>query len=225
MKNCVAIIPARGGSKRLPRKNILEIAGENMISYPIINAIKCGLFDEVYVSTEDEEVKGIAAAYNASIIDRPSEFSSDEATVDEVCLHAIGYLKGIKVKVEQFCCIYPTAVLLSPETLLESKKMLVEDTDFVMGVSNFEFSPLNALTENTEGYLEHKWPDYISAKSQDLPSLVASNGTFYWANSLSFEKEKTLLGSHLKGYLVPTFETSDINTAEDLKRIKNILED
>ena len=224
MHKCIAIIPARGGSSRLPRKNILKAGGKNLIAYPITAAQQSELFDGIYVSTEDAEIREIATSYGAEVIDRSEALNRDEATVDQVCIHALASLQNTGIPFNTFCCIYATAVLLSPRSLVESKKLLDQNTQFVMGISVFEHLPLHALSVNDDDFLEYKWPEYLNLKTQDFPTFVASNGTFYWAKRDAFEREKTILGSRLKGYVVPRSEVSDINTKEDFYRIKKILE-
>jgi pseudaminic acid cytidylyltransferase len=217
----VALIPARGGSKRLPRKNILELAGKPVLAYPIDAALATGMFDEIYVSTEDQEIARVALCLGAKVIDRPPEISGDRSTVAQVCLHALETLSGVDI----FCCIYATAVFLKPSTILESHKLLYHKAgaDFVMGVSKYEYSPVQALKENEHGFLSYMWPNWQGIQSQFYPHLVVSNGTFYWGRREAFLKEKTFYGNRLRGFIVPSCQVSDIDTPKDFEKVRKFL--
>jgi len=218
MLHTIAIIPARGGSKRLPRKNVLDLGGRPMLAHTINTAKNSGLFDEVFVSTEDEQISKIASTFGATVVKRPHELASDRSTVVEVCMHALGQLPDAKV----FCCIYATAVLLEPDTLRRSFDMLDEPSkaNFVMGVSNFEFPAVQALASNSHGFLSYMWPEWINIQSQFYPDLVVSNGSFYWARRDAFLKERTFYGENLRGYLVPRDQVKDINDGADFEMLK-----
>ena len=213
----VALIPARGGSKRLPRKNILEVGGIPMLAHPILTALASGLFEHVYVSTEDVEIAEIAKKYGAEVIKRPPQIAEDCSTVVQVCLHTLGVCPDINL----MCCIYPTAVLPTPETLVSAYALLQgePEADFVMGVSEYEHPPVQALKADDNGYLSYMWPEWRGIQSQFQPNLVVSNGTFYWARRSALIDEKTFYGQWLKGAVVPSDEVSDIDTQEDLTRI------
>lgn len=215
-----AIIPARGGSKRLPRKNVLEVGGRPMLSYVIEMATRCHLFDNVYVSTEDEEIGKVAKEYGAEVIERPLEYARDTSTVADVCMHVL----NSKPEIGRFCCIYPTSILLNCETILEGYHLLnTEKIDFVMGVSEYEYPPVQALKVNSDGFLSYMWPDWRGIQSQAYPSFFVSNGSFYWAKCSAFLEEKTFYGKRLKGVLVPMTEVSDVDTQEDLLKLKSKL--
>ena len=210
-----ALIPARGGSKRLPRKNILEIGGKPMLAYPIEAAFASGLFDMVYVSTEDVEIARVAESYGAAIIERPIEIAEDRSTVVQVCLHALEML----AEVDLLCCIYATAVLLKPESIVEGYQILSNqpETEFVMGVSKFELPPLQSLKECPDGYLSYMWPEWKCVQSQMYPRLVVSNGTLYWARREALLRQKTFYGDRLRGILLPDEQVCDIDTEVDLE--------
>jgi pseudaminic acid cytidylyltransferase len=211
----VALIPARGGSKRLPRKNILEVGGVPMLAYPILTARASGLFEHIYVSTEDEEIAEIAQQHGAEVIRRPSQIAEDRSTVVQVCLHAL----EVHPDIDLMCCIYATAVLLTPETLVGAHTLLCEkpEADFVMGVSEYEHPPVQALKADDNGYLSYMWPEWRGIQSQLQPHLVVSNGTFYWARRNALFEEKTFYGRRLKGSVVPTEQASDIDTQNGYK--------
>lgn len=213
----VVLIPARGGSKRLPRKNIAEVGGVPMLAHPIMATRASGLFDHIYVSTEDAEIAEIANQYGAEVIERPLQIAEDRSTVVEVCLHAL----ETNPDIELMCCLYATAVLLTPKTLITAYELLsaAPEADFVMGVSEYEYPPVQALKADDNGYLSYQWPEWRGIQSQFHPSLVVSNGSFYWARRHALMEEKTFYGRRLKGFIVPSEQVSDIDTQEDLTKI------
>ena len=212
-----ALIPARGGSKRLPRKNILDLGGKPMLAYPIEAALATGLFDRVYVSTDDVEIAKIAEVYGAMVIDRPIEIASDQSTVVEVCLHAL----ETDPEIDLLCCIYATAVLLRPGSIKAGHHLIGNqpETDFVMGVSGFEHSPVQALKKSVDGYLSYMWPDWKGVQSQFHPHLVVSNGSLYWAKREALLNEKTFYGNRLRGVVLDMDEVCDVDTEDDYEAL------
>jgi pseudaminic acid cytidylyltransferase len=213
----VALIPARGGSKRLPRKNIAEVGGMPMLAHAITVARASGLFEHIYVSTEDTEIAEIAKQHGAEVIERPPQIAEDRSTVVQVCLHALETYPDIDL----MCCIYATAVLLKPETLIAAHELLsaTPEADFVMGVSEYEHPPVQALKADDNGYLSYMWPEWRGIQSQFQPHLVVSNGTFYWARRAALLEEKTFYGRRVRGYIVPSDQVSDIDTQDDFAKI------
>lgn len=218
----VALIPARGGSKRLPRKNILEVAGLPLLAHPIRAAMATGLFDRVLVSTEDAEIADVARRHGAEVLDRPAAIAQDESTVVQVCLHALDSDPGI----ERLCCLYATAFLLRPETIAAAYALLDSPpaADFVMGVSAYEHPPVQALKADEQGFLSYMWPEWRGVRSQHQPHLVVSNGSVYWARAGALRAERSFYGRRLKGYPVPEDQVTDIDTAADLERARRQLE-
>lgn len=218
VKGQIAVIPARGGSKRLPRKNILPLNANPLIGYPIRAALSSNLFDDVIVSTEDEEISEIAASFGATVITRPSKLAQDRSTVVEVCTHILG-LNEYKA-VDRFCCIYATAAFLKSIDLSRSRDLMEEEpaADYVMGVSTYNYPPVQALRED-EGYLTYMWPEFRGKQSQEYPALVVSNGTLYWARANCFQKEQSFYGRRLKGYLLSAV---DIDTLSDYEHAKKV---
>lgn len=214
----VAIIPCRGGSKRLPRKNVMPVLGRPMLSYPVTAALKSGVFDAVTVSTEDEEIAKVAHSVGARVIKRPGELAGDRATVVEVCLHALDRLREENRLPDYFCCIYATALFVRPDDLRKSFRLLQNEpeADFVMGVSQYNLQPVQALVEK-DGYLTPMWPQYVGVQSQFQPHLVASNGTLYWARVSVFMEAKSFYGRKLRGYFIPKSRAVDIDTLDDLR--------
>lgn len=213
----VAIIPARGGSKRLPKKNILPILGRPMLSYPIKSAIKSKMFEKVIVSTEDSEIMTEAQNYGAETLSRPLHLAKDRSTVAQVCLHVLDVLRGMNIVPEYFCCLYATAVFITPDDIVKSFRKFSEEptADVVMGISEYHLHPMQAMEER-HGFLNPKWPEYTKIQSQFFPKLVASNGTLYWARTNSFNSKNSFYVRRLKGYFINRFRAIDINTEEDL---------
>lgn len=218
----IAIIPARGGSKRIPRKNIVDMNGKPMISYPIETAIKSNVFSAVFVSTEDSEIKEIAKQYGAQAMDRPKEMATDEAFETEAYQHALGHLE---TRPPFFCAIYATAIFITPEDLISSYEMIKKDekTDCVMSASHYPIHPFKALKESAEGYMEMVYPKECLMRSQTYPEYVASNGTFYWCRTESYMKNATYYPKHLKTYILPNSRGVDIDTPEDLELARAML--
>ncbi len=187
-----------------------------MLSYPIKKALKCKIFDKVIVSTEDDEIGKIAIDYGAEIIKRPNELAGDRATVVQVCNHVLDVLAVEDFVPEYFCCLYATAIFLSINDIVASFDLFFAPPipDVVMGVSQYQLHPVQALEENG-GFLYQKWPEYNDVQSQFYPKLVASNGTLYWARTSTFKTNGSFYCSRLKGYKIPFLKAIDIDTPED----------
>jgi pseudaminic acid cytidylyltransferase len=218
----VAIIPARGGSKRLPRKNILPVLGKPVLFYPVQAALKTGLFDQVIVSTEDDQIKQMAGKCGAGVMERPEQLARDQASVVQVCQDVLEQLDGRGIHPTRFCCIYATALFITPKDLQDSFSLMEQcaDTDMVMGVSTFNLQPLQALEPQENGYLKPRWPEYNRLQSQRHPKFVASNGTFYWADTQAFLRDKTFYPDRLRGYEIPWIRSIDLDTTEDYENVK-----
>lgn len=188
-----------------------------LIAHAISAARTAGLFDRIFVSTEDAEIARIARQYGAEVIERPAEIAGDGSTVVQVCLHAL----EVVPEIELLCCIYATAVFLNPSTLASSHQQLLEDSgaDFVMGVSEYEHHPVQALKADDQGNLSYMWPEWRGIQSQQYPRLLVSNGTFYWCRREALVREKTFYGRRLKGFVVPPEQVSDIDTKQDLDKV------
>ena len=213
----LAIIPARGNSKRLARKNILPWQGLPLIAHTIKNTIASKVFSKVIVSSEDEEILDYAVKFGAEPFKRNYSLSEDTSTVVEVCTEVMKQFMSF----EYFCCIYATAVKLKPKTISDSflKFNQNSDCDFLMGVSSYKYPPQQALIENKSGTLELLNPQFKAVQSQHFQDCFVSNGTLYWSKTKVFLKEKTFYGSDLKPFVVPDAQVSDINTPEDYKNL------
>lgn len=215
----IAIIPARGGSKRIPRKNIKDFLGKPIIAYSIEAALQSGLFDEVMVSTEDEEIATIAKQYGAKVPFLRSEKNADDfsGTVDvllEVCSE---YDKSGK-SFDNLCCIYPTAPLLRSESLIESHNLLISKSyDTVFPVCQFSFPILRALQIDENKKVSMIWPENMAKRSQDLPSAFHDAGQFYWAQINIFKQNKKLYSDNSGVIILEELEVQDIDNVSDWK--------
>lgn len=221
---CVAIIPARGGSKRVPRKNVVEVGGRPMLTHPIGAARESALFDTVYVSTEDAEIAAVVRDAGATVIARPAEIAQDRSTVVQVCLHALDEIEQTMGPVAVFCCIYATAIFVTADDLRDSQAQLDQEpvADVVMGVSEYGKHPVQALKQ--EGaYATRMWPEYDGLQSQSYPHLVASNGTLYWSRTDAFRETRSFYAKRLKVYEIPRWRAVDIDTPDDLELARYLM--
>ena len=217
----IAIIPARGGSKRLPRKNILPLSGKPLIAHVIATAIGSNIFDKVIVSTEDREIADIARKYGAEIFQRDTTLAQDSSTVVEACLDVLKIESG-----DLFCCLYATAALLSVKTIQDSyQRFITEKTSVLMGVSEYNYSPIQALKIDDKGGATLLLKEFEKKQSQHYPKIRVSNGTFYWGRREDFIKEKTFYSEYLNVFDVPENEVCDVDTEEDYKKLIKKYED
>lgn len=213
----IVIIPARGNSKRLARKNILPWQGLPLIAHTIKNIIASEVFSKVVVSSEDDEILDCAEKFGAEPFKRNSSLSKDTSTVVEVCTEVINQY----INYEYFCCIYATAVKLQPKTISDSFLEFSQNSNcnFLMGVSLYNYPPQQALIQNKSGTLDLMNPQFGKVQSQHFQDCFVSNGTLYWSKTKVFIKEKTFYGSNLRPFVVPEAQVSDINTPEDYKNL------
>lgn len=212
-----AIIPARGGSKRIPRKNIAPLGGLPLLAHPVKACLAAGIFDHVIVSTEDAEIAAVAEKYGARAVARPPELSSDTAEETDAYVHALGVLAAEGVNPGFFCAVYPTAAFVTSGDLRNSyEKMKSGAADVLMGVSSYPIHPFKALEENESGFLRMVYPERCLERSQTYPHYVASNGTFYWFRTENFLEKPDYYPEKLAGYELPRDRAVDIDTPEDL---------
>lgn len=222
----VAIIPARGGSKRIPKKNIRSFAGKPIISYSIKAARETGLFDQIIVSTDSVEIARIARKYGASVpFMRPSELADDFIGTDSVILHALNWLFDNGYIVDYLCCIYATAPFLSGIYLkMGYEELRQKNASSAFSVTTFQYPIFRALKINSRGRLEMFWPEYFSSRSQDLPLSLHDAGQFYWADVKKFMKEKKLLSKDAIPIILPNYLVQDIDTLEDWEKAELMYE-
>lgn len=211
----LAIITARGGSKRIPRKNIKEFCGKPILCYSIEAAGKAGVFDEIMVSTDDEEIARIARKAGASVpFFRSSQTAGDFASTDDVIMEVLKSYRQMEQEFASFCCIYPTAPFLSGERLRMAMELL-EEADSVMPVVPFSYPPQRGLIPDQNGYIRRQFPQYAQTRSQDLPKIYHDCGQFYACRTEAFFREGTTDVPRLLPLVLTQMEVQDIDTMED----------
>ncbi len=219
----LAVIPARGGSKRIPRKNIKEFCGKPMIAYAIEAAKGCGLFDHIVVSTDDEEIAQVAMKFGAEVpFMRPAELADDYATTMPVVAHAIESCRTIGWQADIVCCIYPAVPLIQIQDIQEALSLLeVGDADYVFTVTSFSSAIQRALRRMPDGRMQSFYPEYINTRTQDLEPGYYDAGQFYWGKAKAWMNG---ISPHQtgKGLVIPEWRVVDIDTAEDWARAELI---
>lgn len=213
----IAIIPARGGSKRIPRKNIKPFHGKPMIAYSIEAAKKSGCFDKILVSTDDQEIADVALQYGAEVpFLRPANIADDFATTMDVMQHALAWCEGESWDVELVCCIYATAPFISAKYIKQGLLELAEkDVQYVFSATTFSFPIQRAITLGKEGAVSMFSPEFSNTRSQDLPEAYHDAGQFYWGKSDAFKQGVSVFTSHSKIVHLPRKRVQDIDTFED----------
>lgn len=215
MCSSIAIITARGGSKRIPHKNIKEFCGKPIITYSIEAALQSGLFDEVMVSTDDIEISRIAREAGAQVpFMRSSESAGDYASTDDVLMEVLEAYRAQGREFDTFCCLYPTAPFVTAEKLKIAMELL-EKADSVMPVVKFSFPPQRCMVMNEAGELHMKWPEHAKTRSQDLEPYYHDCGQFYFCRTDLFMKYKTTDLPHMAAMVVSELEVQDIDNFED----------
>lgn len=213
----VAIIPARGGSKRIPRKNIKMFCGKPMIAWSIDAAQKSGVFDRIIVSTDDEEIAAVAKEYGAEVpFMRPEELSNDFAGTIPVIRHAVEWLTINGESVDFVCCIYATAPFIRPEDIIRGLNTIREQqADYSFTVTRFPYPIQRALKVNQQKQISMFSPDMFHVRSQDLEESWHDAGQFYWGTSSAWLNEKPIFSANSYSIELPRERVQDIDTQED----------
>ena len=212
----LAIIPARGGSKRIPRKNIKNFHGKPIIAYSIEAALKSGLFDEVMVSTDDEEIKIISLEYGAKVpFLRSENTSNDTATTLEVIREVLESYKKEDRTFDEVCCIYPTAPLMKSSHLTAGLDLLENEIASVFPVVPFSFPILRSLKVDEDNFVSMNWPEYSNTRSQDLPAAYHDAGQWYWLRPELISD--SLYSVNSKVIILSEMEVQDIDNESDWK--------
>jgi pseudaminic acid cytidylyltransferase len=213
----LCIIPARGGSKRIPRKNIKEFCGKPIIAYSIEAAISSGLFDDVIVSTDDDEIALVASAWGASVpFFRPAELSGDFTGTTPVIAHAIEEMGKLGREYEFACCIYATAPFVSAENItLGLSKLESSDKLFSFSACEFEAPVFRSFGLGESDSVEMFWPENFDKRSQDLPKAYYDAAQFYWGRPSAFLQNQKIFAPHSAGVVLPRKIVQDIDTPED----------
>lgn len=227
----IAVIPARGGSKRIPKKNIKMFHGVPMISYAIKAAQESEIFDAIYVSTDDNEIKDIAVSLGAEVPWlRTSELSDDHATTVDVMRDAVRNLSSASINTDLVCCIYATTPFLKPIFLAEGLRIIQEENwDYVLSASRADTPPERFFSLAESSSVELLFPEHELTRTQDLPLRYRDAGQFYWGKRTSWESGLSIFSSKSTIVEIPRDSAIDIDTPEDwdyasrlfaMKRIK-----
>ena len=211
MSEIACLIPARGGSKRFPRKNVAPLKGKPVIGWTIEAAAASELFPEVWVSTDDREIAETAARFGAKVHDRPEELAGDTARLADVCIQFAGWLSAQGKPAETLCLILPTAALMRPEDLRGGYALMKErNAEFCQAVTTFSEPPFWALKE-MDGYLKLFFGDEYLVASQKLPAVWVDSGYFYFMKTETLKKEKRLFSDKTAGWKIPRERSVDID--------------
>lgn len=217
----LAVIPARGGSKRVPRKNVRPFAGRPMIAWPIEAAIASKLFERVVVSTDDDEIAAVAQKAGASVpFRRPAELSDDQTPTRPVIQHAIQQIEaGSGKRVDQICCLYATTPFIGPEDLVAGLRALDTSANgFAVSVAHYAHPIERALRLRPDGTAVPLNEASLATRSQDLQPFVHDAGAFYWGTREAFTSPRSILASGSATVLLPSWKVHDIDTEDDWKR-------
>ena len=216
----LAVIPARGGSKRIPRKNIKEFNGKSIIAYSVEAALKSGCFDRVIVSTDDIEIADIAQSFGAEVpFLRPAELSNDHAGTLSVVKHAVEWFEKAGEKTRYVCCVYATAPFTQAQVISQAYEQLKKSKiDYCLAVTSFAFPIQRAVKLTSQNRLEMFYPEYFSTRSQDLEEAYHDAGQFCWGKADAFKAMKPLSSESACSYVLPRHLVQDIDTPEDWKR-------
>lgn len=216
----IAVIPARGGSKRIPRKNIKSFCGKPMIAWSIEAAKTSSLFDSIIVSTDDTEIAEVAKQWGAEVpFMRPGELSNDYAGTTEVIAHATQWALNQNSDVDGVCCIYATAPFVQVADLKRGWEALESgDWAYAFTVTDFAAPIFRSFKQTAEGGIEMFFPEHFSTRSQDLPIALHDAGQFYWGRPSAWIEGKRIFDSHSIPVAIPRWRVQDIDTQDDWER-------
>jgi len=220
----IAVIPARGGSKRIPRKNIRLFCGMPIIAWSIKAARSSGLFDQVIISTDDSEIAGIARAYGAEVpFMRPASLSDDHTGTSRVVAHAIEWYRERGFEPNAVCCIYATAPFVTAEDLRQGLKALEDnESQFSFTVTSYPFPIQRAIRLTKNGRVEMFQTKHINTRSQDLEPAFHDAGQFYWGRSDAWVGGTAIFGPDASVLQLPRHRVQDIDTLEDWMRAETL---
>lgn len=217
-KECVAIITARGGSKRIPHKNIKDFCGKPIIAYSIQAALESGIFDEVMVSTDNEEIAKVALQYGANIpFMRSVKNSDDFATTTDVLEEVLDSYESMNITYTHGCCIYPTAPFVTAKKLKDARQLMTEkDVDTVLPIVSYSFPPQRAI-KLAQGYAVMCEPENLNKRSQDFETIYHDCGQFYFFSVKRLRQNGKLMGDKVWPVIVHECEMQDIDNENDWK--------
>lgn len=219
----IAVIPARGGSQRIPRKNIRLLNGKPLLAYSIEVARSSGLFDRIIVSTDDEEIATVARSYGAETpFLRPDNLADAFTGTTPVMQHALHTLAEQSQSPSEACLIYATCPLLQASDLQQGFEAL-KDASFCFSASTFDFPIQRALCLNNSGQLTAMFPEHIKKRSQDLVEAIHDAGQFYWATTQTWLEDGHIFGERSKPIMLPRHRIQDLDTEEDWQRLTQLM--
>jgi pseudaminic acid cytidylyltransferase len=220
----VAVIPARGGSKRIPRKNIRPFCGRPMIAWTIAALRESGCFARIVLSTDDDEIAHLGGALGAEVpFRRPSELAEDHTATLPVVAHAVRYMLDNGWQPDLVCCAYATAPMMSADDVRDAMGTLVRTgADYVFSCTTFAFPILRALKVDASGGVAPVFPSAIEMRSQDLPEAFHDAGQFYWGRAEAFVHEQPIFSPKSRPHMVPRHRVQDIDTEEDWRRAERL---
>lgn len=213
----VAVIPARGGSKRIPGKNIKEFCGKPIIAWSIEAAMSSGCFDKIIVSSDDNDILAVARQWGAETpFIRPAELSTDYVATIPVIKQSVEWLNANKIKPDLVCCLYATAPFVLGADIKSGMDLLLEkDGDYTFSVTSFPFPIQRAIRLAGDKRIGMFQPEHILSRSQDLVEAYHYAGQFYWGRSESWKQEKEVFSDRALGVVLPRSRVQDIDTKED----------
>ena len=216
----IAVIPARGGSKRIPRKNIRDFCGLPMIAHSIHVALQSNLFEHVVVSTDDQEIAGIAKQYGATVpFIRPADLADDHATTLDVMAHAVRACESAGLLAQRYCCLYATAPFVTAADLERGHELLSSaGVAYAFSATRFSFPVQRAIRIAVSGSIAPAWPEFIQSRSQDLEALFHDAGQFYWGLASAFSNKLPFFAAHSRAVVLPPYQVQDIDDEDDWQR-------
>jgi N-acylneuraminate cytidylyltransferase len=221
----VAIIPARGGSQRIPRKNIKLFCGKPIISWSIATAINSNLFDRIIVSTDDAEIASVSRGYGAEVpFIRPIDLSGHQAGTMDVICHAIEWIKADCMQApSHVCCLYPTAPFINASDLELGYKLIAKgEWDFVFSSVENNSNTFRSFIRHVDGGVKMLFPQYAQTRSQDLPCVLSDAAQFYWGESEAWLAKKPMFSERSFPIVIPKSRAQDIDTQEDWILAENL---
>lgn len=220
----VAVIPARGGSKRIPRKNIKDFCGRPMIAWTIIAARKSGLFDHIIVSTDDTEIAEVAREWRAEVpFIRPADLAGDHTGTTPVVAHAVDWMQAQGWATDAVCCLYPASPFIHAEDIRAGLELLHSgDWAYAFTVTDFPAPIFRSFRQLPEGGLEMFFPEHAPTRSQDLPEALHDAAQFYWGTPEAWTSGKPMFAPHSIPLRIPRWRVQDIDTEDDWIRATHL---
>lgn len=214
----IAIVPARGGSKRIPRKNVKPFAGLPMIAHSLRAATASGQFDRILVSSEDDEILTVGREHGGEPLRRPPELADDHTATIPVIRHAIGWAEAQGWPLEAVCCIYATAPFVRADDLRKGWRLLQQPgMDFAFAATTFPYPVFRGLLREGKG-VRMIFPEHFPTRSQDLPEALHDAGQFYWGTPRAWKEEERIFSERAAPVMLPRHRVQDIDTEEDWQR-------